>query len=231
MGKKNDSFLTDITDKGELDEIRKISGMLNADEKVLLVARQARFRPGGSHFGPNVVYATDRRIILRDPSMLGLKQEIIEIPYNVITHARIDKGVFSASVIFNAPGLFNPNISGRVPWIKNLHASEHGENGVIDAIPKKKADDLIEIIRNGITQVRAPSTAPSGGGGGISPGAWIRNNTGKIEGTSSSIPNSNSSNVNHSVAEELSKLAELREKGILSDEEFKRMKERIIERK
>ncbi len=230
MGKKKESFLTDITDKGELDEIRKISGMLNADEKVLLVARQARFRPGGSHFGPNVVYATDRRIILRDPSMLGLKQEIIEIPYNVITHARIDKGVFSASVIFNAPGLFNPNISGRVPWIKNLHASEHGENGVIDAIPKKKADDLIEIIRNGITQVRAPSTAPSGGGGGgggSSPGVWIRNNTGGLEGANS---NSNS-NSNLSVAEELSKLAELRDKGILSDEEFKRMKERIIERK
>jgi hypothetical protein len=111
-------------------------------------------------------------------------------------------------------------------------------NRVIDAIPKKKADDLIEIIRNGITQVRAPSTSPSsgvGGGAGGSPqGTWVRNSTGGIEGTNNGIPNgisNNYSNNNLSVAEELSKLAELREKGILSEEEFKRMKERIIERK
>ena len=89
---------TEITDEDELDEIKKIADMLNPDEKVLVVAKQSRIKPGGSHFSPNVVYATDRRIILRDPSMLGLKQEIIDIPYNVITNAKIEKGILSASV-------------------------------------------------------------------------------------------------------------------------------------
>jgi hypothetical protein len=207
MSGKENSFNTDITDEDELDEIKKIAEMLNPDEKVLVVARQSRFKPGGSQLSPNVVYATDRRIILRDPSMLGLKQDIIDIPYNVITNAKIEKGVLSASVIFNAPGLFNPNIPGRMPWIKRLETDEHGENGVIDAIPKKKAEDLIEVIRNGITQMRAPPYYPAG------------------NSNESQAPQHHG-HISH--ADEIKKLAELKDKGAISEEEFKRLKEKII---
>jgi hypothetical protein len=207
MSDKKNHFNTDITDEDELDEIKKIAEMLNPDEKVLVVARQSRFKPGGSQLSPNVVYATDRRIILRDPSMLGLKQDIIDIPYNVITNAKIEKGLLSASVIFNAPGLFNPNIPGRMPWIKRLETDEHGENGVIDAIPKKKAEDLIEVIRNGITQIRS-LTYPSTGANNVS-----------------QIPQ-HQSQISH--ADELKKIADLKDRGVISEEEFKRMKEKII---
>jgi hypothetical protein len=208
MSDKENQINTDITDEDELDEIKKIAEMLNPDERVLVVARQSRFKPGGSQLSPNVVYATDRRIILRDPSMLGLKQDIIDIPYNVITNAKIEKGLLSASVIFNAPGLFNPNIPGRMPWIKRLETDEHGENGVIDAIPKKKAEDLIEVIRNGITQTRSPPYSVAAGNNNVS---HIPQHHGQI-----------------SHADEIKKLADLREKGVISEEEFKRMKEKII---
>lgn len=212
MSEKENSFHTDITDEDELDEIKKIAEMLNPDERVIVVAKQSRLLPGGSQLSPNVVYATDRRIIIRDPSMLGLKQEIIDIPYNVITNAKIEKGVFSASVIFNAPGLFNPNIPGRIPWVKRLEADEHGENGVIDAIPKKKAEDLIEVIRNGISQIRAPGYPSSSFSG---------------YGSQNNQPPVNvQSSVSH--ADEIKKLADLRDKGVISDEEFKKMKEKII---
>ncbi|MBA3750304.1 MAG: PH domain-containing protein [Nitrosopumilus sp.] len=180
--------------------------MLNPDEKVLLVARQSRVKPGGSYFSPNVIFATDRRIILRDPTMLGLKQEIIDIPYNVITNAKLEKGILSSSVIFNAPGLFNPNISNRIPGIKRLNTDEHGENGVIDAIPKKKGDDLIEIIRNGITQIR------------VNPGL------------STGIGNNFMAGKTTSPTEELAKLADLKESGVLSEEEFNKMKEKILKK-
>ena len=205
MAKKKDSFITDITQDNELDEIRKIAEMLNPDEKVLLVARQSRIKPGGSKFSPNTIYATDRRIILRDPSMLGLKQEIIDIPYNVITNAHLEKGVFSSQIIFNAPGLFNPSISDRIPGIRRLDINERGENGIIDAIPKEKGDDLIEIIRNGITQIRA--------GQGLSTGFGNNYNT---AGKASTL-------------EELSKLAGLRERGAISEEEFIKMKNKLLE--
>ncbi len=150
MEKKKNSFITGITDEDDLEEIRKISEMLNPDEKVLVVARQSRFKPGGSQITPNIVYATDRRIILRDPSMLGLKQEIIDIPYNVITNSRLEKGVFSSSVIFSAPG-FSPTIAGKSHWIKNLGTSEHEANYIIEAISHEKAEDLLQAIRNRIT--------------------------------------------------------------------------------
>ena len=224
MSDNKNNFNTDITDEDELDEIRKIAEMLNADEKVLVVARQSRIKPGGSHFSPNVIYATDRRIILRDPSMLGLKQDIIDIPYNVITNAKIEKGLLSASVIFHAPGLFNPNMPERVPGVKRLETHDHGENGIIDAIPKKKAEDLLEVIRYGISHVRAPTTAFSSGvgagmGGGVGGGP---------AGASGSADQHHHHQQQISHADELEKLAKLKEKGIISKEEFEKMKAKII---
>jgi hypothetical protein len=215
---KKDSFITDITDGGELGEIRKIADMLNSDEKVLLVATQSRIKSGGSAFSPNTIYATDRRIILRDPKMLGLKAEIIDIPYNFITNAHVEKGLLSATVTFNAPGLFNPSVSNRIPGIERLHVDERGENGVIDAIPKKKADELVEIIRNGITQIRpnlgfSPATAAA------------------AAATAAGMGNNNNNNNNaekKSNVEELTKLADLKERGVISEEEFIKMKERIL---
>lgn len=216
MSDNKNNFNTDITDEDELDEIRKIAEMLNADEKVLVVARQSRIKPGGSHFSPNVIYATDRRIILRDPSMLGLKQDIIDIPYNVITNAKIEKGLLSASVIFHAPGLFNPNLPERVPGVKRLETNDHGENGIIDAIPKKKAEDLLEVIRYGIAHVRAPTTAFGVGAGGAA-------GTG---GGGDQHHYHHEQQISH--ADELEKLAKLKEKGIISKEEFEKMKDKII---
>ncbi|HYZ50978.1 MAG TPA: PH domain-containing protein, partial [Nitrososphaeraceae archaeon] len=74
-------------------QIKKLK--LNPNEEVLVVARQSRLKPGGSKLTPNVVFATDRRIIIKDPSMLGLHEDIVDIPYDMISSVRIDKGVFS----------------------------------------------------------------------------------------------------------------------------------------
>ena len=76
FGKKDEPkayFMTDnITDKDELGEIRKIANRLGKNEKVRFVAKQSRMRPGGSALAtPNIVFATDKRIIIRNPTMLG----------------------------------------------------------------------------------------------------------------------------------------------------------------
>src|SRR5690349_17753860 len=97
-------FITDITNGEDLEEIKKISHMLNQNAEVFVVARQSRFKPGGSKFTPNVVFGTDRRIIIIDPSMLGLRENVVDIPYDMISSVRLDKGVFSSNVIFKAPG-------------------------------------------------------------------------------------------------------------------------------
>jgi hypothetical protein len=139
-----------ITNKDDLEEIGKIRNILNPNEEVFVVARQSRLKPGGSKLTPNVVFATDRRIIIKDPSMLGLREDIVDIPYDMISSVRIDKGVFSSNIIFKAPGLINSSRRGRLDKlvmsdkdeIKREQVGEE-EEGIITAIPKDKAEDLL----------------------------------------------------------------------------------------
>jgi Bacterial PH domain/Short C-terminal domain len=147
VDKNQDTFVTDITNKDELNEIEKIKNMLNPNEKVLLVARQSRFLPGGSALTPNVVIATDRRIIIRDPYDLGFRSEIVDIPYDVITSVKLMKGVLTSTILFKAPALVNKSKLG---LLDEDIAGEDDQDGAIQALPKGDAEDLLEIIRRGI---------------------------------------------------------------------------------
>jgi hypothetical protein len=214
FGKKGEEeekrrIITNITDKEDLDEIKKIAEMLNPNEEIFVVARQSRLNPGGSHFTPNIVFATDRRIIIKDPSMLGLHEEVVDIPYDTITSIRLDKGVFSSSVIFRAPGLKS---SGRLGMIEKLTGNEYGEDTVITAIPKDKAQDLVEVIRNGMDRQREVYQKQP-------PPQHIH-----VDTTSSNNPTI-------SIADELAKLAKLKEEGVISEAEFQQMKQDLIRRK
>ncbi len=148
FGKKEGvRFTTNLTSQGDLDEITKISDILNPDEKVLLVAKQSRIKPGGSKLTPNIVYATDKRIIIRDPYMLGMRENIVDIPYEIITSVKLEKGILSSTIRFRAPGLVS---SSRLGMIDGLIDGEHDQDGKIDAIPKDKAEKLLETIREGM---------------------------------------------------------------------------------
>ena len=127
--------------------------MLNPNEEVFVVARQSRLKPGGSKLTPNVVFATDRRIIIRDPSMLALRED-------------------------------------------------SNEEGIITAIPKDKAEGLLKIIRNGMDKDR------------------------EVYRDRQEQPQPQ-----QSVADEMMKLANLKEKGVISGEEFQQMKEDLIKKK
>src|SRR5215212_9757598 len=146
-GNKQDSAIKKpVTDRDDLEEINKIAEMLNPDEKVFLVARQSRIKPGGSHFTPNQIYATDRRIITRDPYMLGIKENIVDIPYDIITSLKLEKGLLSSTIRFKAPGLVSPTKMGMMDSIAD--GKDNDLEGIIQAIPKSKAEDLLEIIRS-----------------------------------------------------------------------------------
>jgi len=147
VDKNQGTFVTHITNKDELYEIEKIKNMLNPNEKVLLVARQSRFLPGGSALTPNVVIATDRRIIIRDPYDLGFRSEIVDIPYDVITSVKLMKGVLTSTILFKAPALVNKSKLGS---LDEDIAGEDDQDGAIQALPKGDAEDLLEIIRRGI---------------------------------------------------------------------------------
>lgn len=127
---------THPTDGDDLEEISKIKEMLNPDEKVLLVARQSRIKPGGSLHTPNIIYATDRRIIIRDPYMLGIKENVVDIPYDIVTSVKLERGLLSSTIRFKAPGLMS---STKLGMMDSLIDGEDDQGGIIEAIPKDKA--------------------------------------------------------------------------------------------
>src|ERR1051325_8355874 len=47
QGQRRRAIATNVTDKEDLEEINKISNMLNANEEVFVVARQSRLEPPG----------------------------------------------------------------------------------------------------------------------------------------------------------------------------------------
>ncbi len=135
-------------DNDELSEIDRIKNMLDATEIIKAVARQSKVMPGGKLITPKTIFATDKRVIIRDPSMLGLRSGVDVIPYSQINNVKLKKGVFTSKVIIKS-GYF------KVP------------DDEIDAIPKDKAAKIVGIINEGIRRAQtrvteAPQTNADG---------------------------------------------------------------------
>jgi hypothetical protein len=143
--------------------------------------------------------------------MLGMREDIVDIPYDMISSARLDKGVFSSNIIFTAPGLINSSRRGKLDKLMMMidgdetrsEQVEEGEDGIITAIPKDKAEELLEVIRNGMDRDRE---------------VYYHQQQEQQQPLTS-------------VADELTKLAVLKEKGIISEDEFQQMKQDLIKKK
>lgn len=141
----------------EQDEISKVKDHIDPDEEILLVARQSRIRPGGTTIvTPNTIFATTKRIIIRNPKMLGFQSDVDEFSYDSITSVKLEKGILSSSVHLVIPGLTELSKSQRthvLAWGRN-------DTGVIDAISKDKAEKLFKIIKERIAMVKEQKNAP-----------------------------------------------------------------------
>ena len=157
--------------KEEQEEIDKIASRLDKDEIVEIIAKQSKFKPGGSVITPDTLFVTNKRIIFRNPTMLGARQTIDVINFSQITSVQLGKGVFSSTIKLRT----------------------YGYQEDIEAIPKDKAEKIVEYIRNVLTNVSEARSVEQ-----------------------------------LSLADELSKLAKLKEQGILSEAEFTQMKQELI---
>jgi hypothetical protein len=180
------SFVTDITDKNELEEIQRIANRLVKDEKVIFVARQSRFKPGGSKGSPATFFVTSQRLIVRNPSMMGMREDFSSVNYDKISSLNVKKGFFSSTLKIMAEGFA----------------------GDIDAIDKEKAEKIMSYIEEKMNQATTSAVQS-------------RTNT-----TTTITSNPQSS----SAADELTKLARLKEQGILSEAEFNQMKQEILKK-
>jgi Bacterial PH domain/Short C-terminal domain len=180
------SFITDITDKDELEEIRRITNRVGKDEKVIFVAKQSRFKPGGSKGSQDTLFVTTQRLIVRNPSMMGMRENFELINYDKISFLTIEKGVFSSTLKIRAEGFA----------------------GDISAINKEKADRILSYIKERMDQATTSA---------------VHNRTNTTTATTSNPQLS-------SAADELTKLARLKEQGILSEAEFNQMKQEILKK-
>mgnify|MGYP001265071821 FL=1 len=194
FGKKNnkDEIHHDIevTDKKALKEIEKIADRLDDDEAVLEVAKQGRINPGATSLTtPNTIFATDKRLIIRNPTMLGARQNVEYFDYDKITNIKLEKGIFSSTIVLSYPGM--DKLAGLLTWGRE-------DDGEIKGLQKDKADNILQIVRNAIVEAKKESQKP----------VQVVQQT--------------------STADELAKLAKLKEDGILSDKEFDKMKKDLI---
>jgi Bacterial PH domain/Short C-terminal domain len=180
------SFVTDITDKNELEEIQRIANRLVKDEKVIFVARQSRFKPGGSKGSPATFFVTSQRLIVRNPSMMGMREDFSSVNYDKISSLNVKKGFFSSTLKIMAEGFA----------------------GDIDAIDKKKAEKIMSYIEEKMNQATTSAVQS------------------RTDTTTTITSNPQSS----SAADELTKLARLKEQGILSEAEFNQMKQEILKK-
>jgi Bacterial PH domain/Short C-terminal domain len=174
------SFITDITDKKELEEIQRIANRVVKDEKVMFVARQSRFKPGGAKGSPATLFVTSQRLIFRNPSLMGMREHFSSVNYDKISSLDIEMGIFSSTLKIRAEGFA----------------------GDVDAIGKEKAEKILLYIQEKMD-----------------------------EATSSALhsqPDTHTSNPQLSAADELTKIARLKEQGILSEAEFNQMKQEIL---
>ena len=156
FGKKNNEderyYDTEITDKKALKEIEKIADRLDDDEAVLEVAKQGRMNPGGAITTPNTIFATDRRLIIRNPTMLGARQNVEYFDYDKITNIKLEKGIFSSTIVLSYPGM--DKLAGLLTWGRE-------DDGEIKGIPKDKAENILEIVRKAILRAKNESQKPT----------------------------------------------------------------------
>ncbi len=144
-------------------ETNKIIDRLEPDEKVMMSVRQSRVKPGGAAgLTPNTIFLTEKRVIIRNPQRFGLGENIEEYFYHQITNVRLEKGMFSASLVFAIPGMTELSKLNRSQFLWGRDSE-----GTIDAIPKDKAEIMYNFIRDKIQEAKEKKEQESKSGGAV----------------------------------------------------------------
>jgi hypothetical protein len=132
--------------------------------------------------------------------MIGIKANIVDIPYDVITSVKLEKGLLSSTIRFEAPALIG---SKRLGMIDGVVSGENDHEGVIEAISKRKAEDVVQVIRSGMHNMSVD--------------------------VNEARPNLHEPpSIRSSIADELTKLGKLKQDDIISEEEFARLKSELL---
>ena len=128
-------------------EIKKIKKYLDQDERILYVTRQDKEKQARSVINVNMIFATDKRIIIRNTTALGMKNLIKDMFYDNISSLKLQEGSLLSTIVFNGAGFAEVNtISQASPQ----RAWGIEEETILDSIPKKDAKEFVNILREQI---------------------------------------------------------------------------------
>ena len=129
------------------NEIKKIKKYLDQDERILYVTRQDKEKQTRSADNTSMIFATDKRIIIRNTTSLGMKNLIKDMPYDNISSLKLQEGSLSSAIIFNSAGFAEINT---VSQTSMQRAWGIEKETAIDSIPKKDAKEFANILREQI---------------------------------------------------------------------------------
>ena len=112
-----------------------VAEMLLPGEQVLLVAEQSRIAPGGSFTTPNKIYVTNRRLIFRNPKLLGLKADLNDFSYQDIANIRMHRGVFSTEIFLKSRFLSDEVVLPAVDKDAARRVNEYIRKGMMNQLP------------------------------------------------------------------------------------------------
>ena len=144
-----------VTKGNELSEIEKVKEFLDPGETVHIVAKQTRRKPGGAvMLAPNSIIVTDRRLIIRNPTMGGLRNSMQDFPYDKIVGIKLQKGIFTSTIDITTSGMSTQGKPGHfgVRWGK-------GEDNAIDGIEKNKGDEIVKFVRTKMEEIKNQQSA------------------------------------------------------------------------
>jgi hypothetical protein len=105
--------------------------LLDADEHVSLYLKQKKYHPA---INLESVAVTNKRVILRHPSMLTIKKSYTDYSYADILNVSIDKGPLRSTL--------------------KLNLKTDGTDLLVEDIPNEEAEQAFRIIREGIDRSR-----------------------------------------------------------------------------
>ncbi len=109
--------------------------LLDADEQVSLYLKQKEYHPA---INLESVAITNKRVILRHPSMLTIKKSYTDYSYADILNVSIDKGPLRSTL--------------------KLNLRPDGSDLSVEDIPNDEAEQAFKIIREGIDKARTKFT-------------------------------------------------------------------------
>ena len=178
-----------------------IQKQLLEKEQILLRVRQSRIGPGGSALTPISIYITNMRVIYRKPIWIGLKSEIIDVNYQDIADIRLKRGIIHTDIFLKS----------------RFHTDEIAVKGTNTHIAEKANAFIQQGIRGehpGQFMHRQPQRTPN------------------YDYYSDSQEERQLEDIESKMdpVDKLTKLADLKQKGILTNEEFERLKIKLLEK-